>query len=160
MQTDAIKKTWDDKFMELASHISDWSKDRSTKIGCVIIGPDREIRSTGYNGMPRGVMDELGQRHIRPIKYLWFEHAERNAIYNAARMGTPLKGCTLYVRWFPCADCARAIIQSGIVEVICEKPETNAEALARWHTNLCVVPEMLAEAGVRLRYYEYTETRV
>lgn len=144
---------WDDKFMELASHVSTWSKDRSTKCGCVIVGPDKEIRSTGYNGMPRGVDDEVDQRHIRPTKYLWFEHAERNAIYNAARMGTPLLGCTLYVRWFPCADCARAAIQAGIKEIVCDTIDLNDPKNSRWFENMAIVPQMLREAGVRLTFY-------
>lgn len=144
---------WDDKFMELASHVSTWSKDRSTKCGCVIVGPDKEIRSTGYNGMPRGVDDEIEARHIRPTKYLWFEHAERNAIYNAARMGTPLLGCTLYVRWFPCADCARAAIQAGIKAIVCDPIDLNDPKNSRWFENMAVVPQMLREAGVRLTFY-------
>lgn len=139
--------------MELASHVSTWSKDRSTKCGCVIVGPDKEIRSTGYNGMPRGVDDNRDERHIRPTKYLWFEHAERNAIYNAARMGTPLEGCTLYVRWFPCADCARAAIQAGIKRIVCDTIDMNDPKNARWAESMSVVPRMLAEGNVELIFY-------
>ena len=76
----------DDRFMNLA-YVAEWSKDRSTKVGCVVIGPDREVRSMGYNGFPRGINDEIERRHARPDKYT--EHAERNAIYNAARVGVP-----------------------------------------------------------------------
>lgn len=116
---------WDLKFMELASHVGSWSKDRSRKIGCVIVGPNREIRSTGYNGFPRGVYDDIDSRHQRPAKYLWTEHSERNAIYNAARCGICLEGCTLYTSLFPCADCARGIIQSGITKVVTYEPDWN-----------------------------------
>src|SRR5678816_3286831 len=87
---------WDIRFLREAARIATWSKDRSTKVGCVIVGPSREIRSTGYNGFPRGVNDDVDERHARPMKYAYCEHAERNAIYNAARVGIPLEGCTLY----------------------------------------------------------------
>ena len=94
---------WKSKFMRLAEEIADWSKDRSSKVGCVIVGPSNEIRSTGFNGFPRGVADDISERLTRPEKYLWTEHAERNAIYNAARAGISLEGCTMYLPWFPCA---------------------------------------------------------
>lgn len=79
-----------------------------------------EQRSAGYNGFPRNVNDTIEYRHDRPLKYEFTEHAERNAIYNAARVGVPLSGCTLYLNWWPlpCADCARAVIQSGITSVV------------------------------------------
>jgi len=105
---------WDDYFFEIVDVICKKSKDRSVKIGAVIVGPDHEIRSTGYNGFPRGINDDVEERHCRPTKYLWSEHAERNAIYNAARMGTCLNDCEIYINWIPCNDCMRAIIQSGI----------------------------------------------
>src|SRR4051812_31931200 len=98
---------WDERFINLALHIAGWSKDESRKVGCLIVGPQGEIRSTGYNGFPRGVDDTLPGRNERPAKYQWTEHAERNAIYNAARVGTPLEGTSIYLPWFPCVDCAR-----------------------------------------------------
>ncbi len=128
MMGSTLPNNWDHRFMELARHIGQWSKDRSFGVGCVIVGPDREIRSTGYNGFPREVDDNVEERHERPAKYAWTEHAERNAIYNAARMGTALKGCTMYVPWYPCMDCARAIIQSGISWLVCEQPDWNDKA--------------------------------
>ena len=100
---------WDRYFMGLAVQAATLSKDESTKLGCVIVGPDREIRATGYNSFPRGVNDDRPERQGRPLKYKWFEHAERNAIYNAARVGVSLKGCVLYCAWPPCTDCARGI---------------------------------------------------
>src|SRR3954447_3751356 len=107
---------WDGRFMQLATLIGGWSKDRSRKVGCVIVGAHNEVRSTGYNGFPRGVCDDEDYRHDRPMKYRWTEHAERNAIYSAARIGVPLEGCRMFLPWFPCMDCARAIVQAGIVE--------------------------------------------
>lgn len=111
---------WDLFYIHLAQQWADKSKDRSTSVGAIIVGPDMEQRSAGYNGFPRGVNDDIDCRHDRPVKYDFTEHAERNAIYNAARVGIPLKGCTMYLNWWPtpCADCARAVIQSGIIAVV------------------------------------------
>ena len=138
--------------MEIALHISTWSKDTSTKVGCVVVGPDREIRAQGYNGFPRGVDDDKSKRQTRPIKYAFYEHAERNAIYNACLCGVTLKGCTLYVTMPPCADCARAIIQSGIKRVYFLPPAPNAPAVnsaGNWRETVEASFTMFREAGVR-----------
>ena len=71
---------WDKRFLELAKHISLWSKDPSTKVGCVVVGEDREIRSTGFNGFPRGIEDDDGRLSDRSQKYPLICHAEENAI--------------------------------------------------------------------------------
>ncbi len=80
------EERWDRRFLELAKMFGTWSKDRSAGTGCVIVGSDRLLRVTGYNGFVRGIDDEVSKRHERPEKYLWTEHAERNAIYNAAKL--------------------------------------------------------------------------
>ena len=112
---------WDDYFFSIADKVKEKSKDRSTKVGCVIVGPQHEIRTTGFNGFCRGVDDDIDSRHERPEKYLWTEHAERNAIYNAARNGIVTESCSIYIVASKpvgvCSDCARAIIQSGIKSV-------------------------------------------
>ena len=87
---------WDQRFMELALHVATWSKDRSTKVGCVIVGQYNEIKAVGYNGFVRGSDDSVDARHERPAKYDWTEHAERNAIYQAARCGVSLNGAKMY----------------------------------------------------------------
>lgn len=106
--------TWDDYFFNLAHQVSLKSKD-TTKVGCVIVGPDNEIRATGWNGFARGVQDTIPERNERPAKYDWTVHAESNCVASAARMGTALKGCTAYVTHFPCKNCAALLIQAGIV---------------------------------------------
>jgi dCMP deaminase len=147
MNIDSIAR-WDAHFMELCDVIAKKSKDTSTKVGCLIVGPDNEIRGNGYNGMPRGIDDNILDRHERPTKYKWFEHAERNAIYNCARVGIATKGCRLYVNSMPpCADCARAIIQSGIAEVVL----TTLAYPARWADSCETALDMLAEAGIKVR---------
>jgi len=119
------KVKWAHRYTDLATTISFWSEDDSTKVGAVIVKDDR-IVSVGYNGFCRGVDQTLSERHERPTKYLFFEHAERNAIYNAGR---DLHGATMYMNFHPCpcADCTRAIIQSGISTVIgCDIPFSGA----------------------------------
>jgi dCMP deaminase len=150
----------DFRFLEVCDLISTWSKDRSTKVGAVIVGPDGEIRSVGYNGFPRDVDDTIDERLERPLKYKFTEHAERNAVYNAARVGTPLKGCSIYVKWFPCSDCARAIIQAGITTLIAEeedfdklKNEKDPKRKA-WGEDFEVSKQMLDEAGINIVYKE------
>jgi len=109
---------WDNYFMGMLPAIAVKSKDVDFKVGAIIVGPDHEIRSTGYKSFVRGLDDSVAVRFESPEKYTWVEHAERNAIYNAARMGTALKGCTIYIGANPCLDCAKGIISSGISEVV------------------------------------------
>lgn len=136
--------------MELARHLSQWSKDRSRKVGCVIVDADKQVRAWGYNGFPRDIDDEDEGRHERPAKYLWTEHAERNAIYSAARLGVSLKGCRMYIPWFPCMDCARAIVQVGITELIALQPDFSDP---KWGSDFRSAIELFREAGVSLRWY-------
>jgi dCMP deaminase len=142
---------WDQRFVELARHIAAWSKDKSRKVGCVIVGSSREIRAIGYNGLPRGADDLQFARLDRPAKYLWTEHAERNAIFQAARSGIALQGCTMYVSWFPCMDCARAIVQSGIVRLVGVHP---IEHDSKWEEQFMAARQLLSEAGVKVKLLE------
>lgn len=134
---------WDLKFMGLARHIAGWSKDQSRGVGCVIVGPSsHEVRATGYNGFPRGADDSDQERHQRPAKYGWSEHAERNAVFNAARVGTPLEGCTAYSTLFPCEDCARALVQAGIRRLVSVAPDFNDPTYGpRFRTSVLILEE-------------------
>ena len=138
---------WHEYFLNLSKAVALKSKDESSKIGAVVVGPDQEIRSTGYNGFPRGFNDSDPAKQERPLKYKYFEHAERNAIYNAARFGASLLGCTLYCEWPPCTDCARAIIQSGITTVINSK--SIIDCPERWRDDMNLAHEMLLDCGVK-----------
>lgn len=109
-------------FMTMAYVVARGSKDARTKLGAVVVGPDNEIRATGCNSFPRGLDDEVSERQDQPEKDFWFEHAERNAIFNAVRVGVSLKGCALYTQRTPCEACARAIVQAGIAKVIIHAP--------------------------------------
>ena len=139
---------WDIRFLELAKHISGWSKDPSTKVGCVVVGEDREIRSTGFNGFPRGISDDNERLTDRSQKYPLICHAEENAIMHAARIGISLKGSTAFVTWPPCSRCARSLIQAGIKEIV--YPETN-EIPERWLEDFTISNGMLLEAGIVVR---------
>ncbi|MDE0741104.1 MAG: dCMP deaminase family protein [Candidatus Poseidoniia archaeon] len=139
---------WNERFLNLATHISNWSKDPSTKVGCVVVGPDNEIRSTGFNGLPRGIEDNEERLNNREIKYPMICHAEENAIMHAARIGISLKGCTAYVTWPPCTRCARSLIQAGILTVIYPK---NAEIPERWASDFELSMSMFKEAGIELK---------
>lgn len=139
---------WDLRFIGLAQHISTWSKDPSTKVGCVVVGEDREIRSTGFNGFPRGINDDEDRLMDREKKYPLICHAEENAIMHAARIGVSLKDSTAYVTWPPCSRCARSLIQAGIKEIV--YPETG-KIPDRWIEDFTISDSMLNEAGVAVR---------
>ena len=142
--------------MSLAAHVAGWSKDTSTKVGAVIVDSRNVLISMGWNGFPRGVNDNVAERHERPLKYSYTEHAERNAIFNAAAVGSKLQGSSMYLPWFPCSDCARAIIQSGIAKIYCYKP-SGQERDKRWSDEFDVAFRMLREAGVEIYYIENGE---
>ncbi len=133
------------KFFGIADAAAALSKDRSTKVGAVAIGSAGQVLGVGYNGFPRGADDNLVTRHERPTKYIWTEHAERNLIYNAARHGISLAGATIVVSGLhPCADCARAIVQSGIIRVLVRHGDTNE----RWVDSIAHAADILRECGV------------
>ncbi len=143
-----MSEKWDRRFIDLALHISDWSKDPSTKVGCVVVGADREIRSTGFNGFPRGIEDSIERLEDREMKYPLICHAEENAIMHAARIGISLKDCVAYVTWPPCTRCARSLIQAGVVEVVFPK---DIEIPDRWVEDFERSLSMMNEAGVIAR---------
>lgn len=129
------------------------SKDPSTKVGALILEPRSfDVVSTGYNGMPRGVEEvRYPERWDRPRKYLFVEHAERNALYNASRHGKRTRGCWMVASMFPCADCARGILNAGLVGIISVAPKLDCD---RWGAHHEVAIEMFKEAGVRLQLFE------
>ena len=131
--------------MRLAEEIASWSKDTSTKVGAVIVNSDRHILATGYNDFPKNVVDDVPERRERPTKYLFTEHAERNAIYQATKKGTSLEGSTLFCTMFPCADCARAIISTGIRTIVSPKPSAE-----HWSESHEAAMAMLKEAEINI----------
>lgn len=137
--------SWDEYFMGVALLAAKRSKDPNTQVGACIVSPDRIILSTGYNGLPNGCSDDAfpWQRDGEETKYPFVVHAELNAILNSG--GRVLKNATIYVDLFPCNECAKAIIQSGIREIVYLSDKYA-------HTPATVASKrMLDAAGVRYR---------
>ena len=144
---------WDEYFINIAEQVKLKSKDKRTQIGVVVVGKDNEIVSTGYNSFPRGIDDNISDRQERPEKYFWFEHAERNAIYNAARIGVSTLGTTMYMTCgMSCSDCARAIINSGVSKIVLRKGK-GAKG-DKWNESAERSMKMFEEAGVIVEYYD------
>ena len=143
--------SWDEYFMGIALLSAMRSKDPNTKVGACIVDEDKKVVSIGYNGMPMGCNEEelsWNKGEGLDSKYLYVCHAEFNAILNTRNGTSALKGCTLYVTLFPCNECAKAIIQTRIKEVVyisnkyADTTETQASI------------RMLRLAGINVRHYE------
>ncbi len=143
---------WDHRFFDLCKLIASWSEDPHRKVGAIVIGRGNQILATGYNGYPRGVMskEERFSREDRE-KFHWSEHAERNALYNAARSGVATEGMTFYTSVYPCSDCTRGIIQSGIKLLKTIRPPEKDPYFERSFT---VSSIMLEEAGIDVELFD------
>lgn len=147
--------TWDEYFMSLA-HLSGMrSKDPNTQVGACIVNERKRVVGIGYNGFPYGCNDDEypweRDGGFLDTKYAYVVHAELNAILNATE---PLQNCTIYVSLFPCNECAKAIIQSGIKEVVYESDkyrDTDSAKASR---------RMLNSAGVKLRQVDKVKVKV
>lgn len=147
---DVLSDKWTKRFLELAYLVSTWSKDTSTQVGAFITDLDGNPKSFGYNGIPRGVDDNVVERMIKPVKYYYCEHAERNAIYQAPG---DLKGCIMYSTHHPCSDCARAIIQKGFKAIVVDAKHSNSGSSKfsiDWNENITHARTMLMEAGIEI----------
>ena len=100
-----------------------------------------------------GINDDVPERQERPEKYFWFSHAERNAVYLAARVGIPVEGCTMYTNGIPCTDCAFAVIQAGITEVVVDGGWSNPER-DKWDETAKRTAVMFEERGIKLRIWD------
>ena len=135
---------WHRRFLDLSEQIATWSKDPSRGVGAVIVSPSKQIVSTGFNGLPRGVEDRP-ERLERPVKYDLIVHAEMNAIIQCARNGVTPIGCAIYSSFFPCVNCALAIVQAGIETVVTYKPADGDE---HWLESIDKSRVVFEEAGV------------
>ncbi len=137
--------SWDEYFMGLAKLSAMRSKDPNTQVGACIVNPAKKVVGLGYNGMPYGCDDDSypweREGGVLNTKYAFVVHAELNAILNST---TSLEGCTLYVSLFPCNECAKAIIQSGIKRVVYESDKYAALE------NFKASKKMLRDSGVEL----------
>lgn len=138
-----MNSKWDQRFIELARHVAQWSKDPSTKVGCVLVDKNRIVIGMGYNGFPRGISDDQERYENRPVKYMMVQHAEANALFNTT---VSVRGATAYVTHPPCCNCAGALIQSGVTRIVTVTPD---EGLAeRFKESFEISETMFHEAGL------------
>lgn len=138
--------SWDNRFLELAKHIAQWSKDPSTQVGAVCVR-DRRVLATGYNGFPKAIADLPGRLHDRNEKLLRTVHAEANIVAQAAKNGISLQDSTVYVWPFlPCSSCCTLLIQAGIKRVV----SINAPIPDRWALSFETSKQMFKESLVEL----------
>ena len=129
--------------------IAQQSPDTNRKVGCVVTNASGHILVSGCNDLVMGAQ-KTEARCSKPLKYQWIEHAERNAIYAAARNGIPLAGTTMYINWFPCVECCRCVIQSGISKLVSPtRPDTDHH---RWGDSFKTALQMLDEVGIKVVY--------
>jgi dCMP deaminase len=141
-----MNSKWDKRFLDLAEHVSIWSKDPSTQVGCVIADDDRRVVALGINGFPKGIEDSHERLNDREIKYKYVVHSEPNAFANA---NGSVKGCTIYTYPFaPCAECMKLIITNGIKRVV--YPAASQALRDRWGAKLDFAADMAREAGLEL----------
>ena len=147
---------WDDYFMGVSLLAADRSKDPSTQVGACIVSDDNRILSTGYNGFPQGCSDDEfpwnRDESKGETKYNFVVHAELNAILNAG--GKSLVGSRIFVSLFPCHECAKAIIQSGVKEVVYLSDKYNGTASDN------ASKRMLNSAGVKLTKIKPTKAQI
>ena len=137
---------WHSRFLDLAKHVSSWSKDPSTKVGAVIFDEDKRIISLGYNGFPKNVADDIDKYLNREIKYQMVVHAEINAILFAQRS---LNGCSIATWPFiSCSNCTSAIIQTGIKRIVA--PVLPEELKTRWEKSCQISIDMYKQANVEV----------
>lgn len=135
---------WDVRFLRLAHEVAKWSKDPSTKVGCILV-KDKKVISMGYNGFPAGISDDLSRLEDRSTKYEMTVHAEVNAVTNAALHGLSTAGSTAYVTFSPCSRCAAVLVNAGISTVVISAHSIIPD---RWLDNFRLAAELLNEAGV------------
>jgi len=149
---DDVKKIYNDiQGLSVAySFAEKFSTDPSTNNGAIIVNDEGKVLSYGANHFPRGIKN-LPERWERPAKYQYVEHAEREAIFMAAREGIKVEGTIMYCPWYACPDCARAIIETGVREVVGHQ-FTIDNTPERWMGIINIAWNMLTEAGVKWRF--------
>ena len=140
------------KYYKLAAYQAQlFSKDPNTKVAAIIIAPDSlQILSTGFNGLCRKIT-ETPERWARPLKYTWCCHAEMNAVANAARTGVKIEGAICVVTMFPCIECCKILIQSGIATIITPQPDMNN---TRWAADFVLSKSMFDEVHIQIIYID------
>ncbi len=143
MGSHTIATDWDRRFLKMADMVATWSKDPSSKFGCVIVRPDRSIVSYGCNNFPRGVKDTKERLNHRPTKYELVVHSETNALLFS---NEDVRNYALYVTTVPCCRCAVNIIQAKIGRVVYWEP--TPDYLSRWGDSVEKTIDLFEEAGL------------
>lgn len=147
---------WDRRFLDLAEHISCWSKDPRTKVGAVAVSDEKQILSIGWNGFPRSIEDNTERLSNRDTKNSIMVHAEMNCIYNATHNGISLKDATIYVsgtNGIPvCSECAKGIIQVGIKRIV--MPYANPDVHDYWQKSAWLSRTLCREANITIDQIE------
>lgn len=153
-----FSKDWDLYFIGLAEYISKRSKDNSTKVGAVIVNTSKIILATGYNGFPQKLKDNPIDLENRERKYARILHAELNSIIFSKQY---LTDCIIYTYPFlSCANCTKAIIQSGITRIVTLKMDESSERYQRWKDDFDISREMYKEAGIEVLEYNPAEIKM
>ena len=148
MDDNELVDKWDQRFIRMANLIATWSKDPSSQIGCVVV-KDNKVLATGYNGFPKGILDDPERLSDRQIKYGLMVHAEMNAIYNAAFHGVSLLGATMYVAGLPvCSECAKGILSVGVKRIVMDGDPNNE----RWADSWSKTEKMFRESKVEYEF--------
>lgn len=153
---DAREEKWDRRFLELAKHVSTWSKDPSTQVGAILVNESDQVVGMGYNGFARGVEDSDERLNDRETKYAFVVHAEVNAIIQA---GHAARQTTLYV--YPsfdlppiCNECAKVALQAGVMGIVGYNPDQSDPRVQRWAGSISQAREMWEERGLFVRSYD------
>jgi dCMP deaminase len=142
---------WDERFLKLTYEIAQWSKDKSTKCGAIIVDHDHNIIGTGYNGFPKNIEDSDERLDNRELKYKIILHSEENCLI---RCNKDVTGMTMYVTDNPCAHCASHIIANGIKRVVF--PIGGTQYKERWKEQNALALQLFEEAGVTVDQVEFT----
>tara|TARA_R100000734_G_C3235582_1_gene42019 strand:+ start:69 stop:518 length:450 start_codon:yes stop_codon:yes gene_type:complete len=142
-----ITTSWKNRYINLAKEISTWSKDPSTKVGCIAVGEHGQVLSQGYNGFPRNFPDTNENYTDREKKYNYIIHAEMNCIYHATYNGISLQNSTFFIYGLHvCSECAKGLCQVGVKHVIAKDIGFNNQ---RWKSSCNLAAEIFFQQGVK-----------
>lgn len=143
------EEKWDRRFLDRAKQIATWSKDISSKVGCVAVGEFKQELSAGYNGFPRNIEDSSDRMNYKDVKYKFTVHAEANMICNATLNQVTLQNSTVYVYGLPpCNECSKLLIQCGISRIVFYECE-NSEKL-KWQELGKLSESLFKESGIEV----------
>jgi dCMP deaminase len=146
--------TWDTRFIRMAREVSSWSKDPSTQVGSIAVR-NRKIIATGFNGFPKGVVDDDDLLLNRETKLKLMIHAEMNMVYNAVEHGAKIEGSTVYIWGLPCcSECWKGLVQTGVSRVVMPNIEEHG---AKWKEGCDFAKKHMKNTGINIKEYNMNE---